>query len=216
MEWINIILDLVKAAFFSAEFWSSITDVAIAIAAVTTAVSAAWGVSAWKDQLVGKTEFDQSQRLLTATIKLRKEVERYRSPFHYSGEFPDSYNNLRNHTGSQKAEAYAYMYVNRWKPVASAYDVFEVEMISAEALWDEEIANPCNELQALVRKLQVDTSSFIANCESDNEDFKADPNFAMSVRSSLYSSSDDAFNKEVKNVTDQIKLVIKPHLSRRF
>ena len=215
MEWIDIILDLVKAAFFSPEFWSSIADVAIAIATVTTAVSAAWGVSAWKDQLVGKTEFDQSQRLLTATIKLRKEIERFRSPFHYPSEFPDSYNSLKA-TGSQKAEAYDYMYRNRWKPVASAYGVFEVEMISAEALWDEVTTQPCDELCVLVRKLQVHTSSFINNCESNDEDFRADPTFAVSVRSVLYGSSDDPFNKKIEAAINQLKLVIKPHLSRRL
>jgi hypothetical protein len=66
-------------------------DLAIAGAAVTTAIVAYRGLQKWREELRGKADFEVARGLVRATFKLRDEIQSCRSPLIRGAEYPQGY-----------------------------------------------------------------------------------------------------------------------------
>lgn len=57
-----------------------------AASAAVTAVSVAWGISAWRREYVGKRRIELAESVLALFYEAEEAVKAIRSPFAYSGE----------------------------------------------------------------------------------------------------------------------------------
>jgi hypothetical protein len=112
----------------------AIKDIILIFAAIITAMVAIKGLRSWSRELRGKADFELARNLIRSTYKLRDELSYCRSPLKLINELPEGYDPTKR-SPSGEAEAYAYFYANRFKPVAVAYQEFETQALEAEALY---------------------------------------------------------------------------------
>ena len=193
-------------------------DVLVAIAAATTAIVAVLGLKSWSRELKGKTEFEAARLLMKSTYKLRDELAYARSPFIRAGEFPEDYpGNMQENPPEREAQAWAYVYENRLSPVRDALQEFDTNLLEAEALWGGEIKQKGDDLRQCIVELHAAIEAVIEDKRNNGEDFKADREFAKSMRSQVSASrnsQDNQLNNKIKNAIDAIENQIQPHLNR--
>ncbi|OIN27962.1 hypothetical protein [Vibrio barjaei] len=193
-----------------------VKDIAVASAAVTTSAIAIMGLKSWKRELKGKTEFEVARALILSTYKLRDELKYARSPWVSGHEFPDDYpQNPSIRTPQIEAEAYAFVYGNRWKPVSVALQEFEAQALEGEALWGVSNKTKTQELRQCVRNLQVSIEAFINDKATGGENFRADRVFGQSVKADVWGTeNDNVLTDKINASIAAIEKEIRPHLQR--
>ncbi|AIF98278.1 hypothetical protein [Alteromonas australica] len=200
------------------EYITAFKDVCLSIAAITTAFVAISGLKSWRKELRGKADFEVARGLIRATYKLRDELTYSRSPFTSANEFPEGYDPL-NKTPEKEAEAWAYIFTNRWKPISDAVQEFEAQTLEAEALWSKSIKDIAFELRRCSRTLRVAMEAMVSNTASDNEDFKSDSEFGEKIKSEIWqgwggSKGNDELGDKILTAVENIEKELRPHLKR--
>jgi hypothetical protein len=100
---------------------AALKDLALAGAGIATAIVAARGLSTWQRQLRGSADFDCARSIAMSAYKVRDTTQACRSPWIDGREFPPEYaDGSTRKTAEQEAQAMAFVYRNRWKPVVEA------------------------------------------------------------------------------------------------
>jgi hypothetical protein len=200
------------------EWITAIKDVLLGGAAVTTAIVAVIGLSKWRKELEGRTGFDAARGLIKATYRLRDQVQICRSPFYSAHEFPADYKGtLGGHSNEEETKAWVHIYKNRWDPVWNAIQEFDTQTLEAEALWGAGIRTKTDALRQCVRELNIAIDAVINNKATGGENFKADREFAKSMRSIVAAGRDDDKNELNQKIAKAIRGIedeIRPHLRR--
>ena len=199
----------------SYEIITATKDIVLIFAAIITAHVAIKGLQSWSRELKGKADFEVARNLIRSTYKLRDEFVYCRSPWIPVSEFPSSYD-PSNKSANREAEAYSFIYVNRWKPVASALQEFETQALEAEALWGTDIKPKTDELRQCARNLQVSIEALISDKAGNGESFKSDPEFKEEVESVVMEikKKDNPFTMKINNTIRDIENVIRPHIKK--
>jgi len=200
------------------EYITAIKDTCLSVAAIITVLVAISGLKSWKKELRGKADFEVARGLIRATYKLRDEITYSRSPFTSVNEFPEDYDPL-NKSAEKKAEAWAYIFMNRWKPITDAIQEFEAQTLEAEALWGKDIKDIAFELRRCSQTLRIAMEAMVSNMASDNEDFKSDKDFCQKIKSEVWqgwggSKGKDELGDEIKIAVENIEKELRPHLKR--
>ncbi|MFT6910353.1 MAG: hypothetical protein ACJAS1_007081 [Oleiphilaceae bacterium] len=199
------------------EVTTIIKDIALSLAAITTATVAILGLKSWSRELKGKAEFEVGRALILTTYKLRDELKYTRSPWLAGHEFPDDYPiSSKDRTPEIEANAYAYVYANRWKPVAEAIQSFETQALEGEALWGKPMREKTNEMKQCARNLQVSIDAFIHNKSEGGESFRSDREFGKSIQSDVWAGNDkeNKLTIQITNAVEALEEEIRPHLKR--
>lgn len=186
-----------------------IANVVTAAAAGGAAMVAAVGLQAWKKELKGRADFDAARAMAKATYALREALNGYRSPLISGSEFPDG--------DMQSADAYRFMYQNRWRRVADALSNFSSAALECEALWGSPAREKAGTMMLCMNTLFVATESFINDKDANGENFRADPEFGRRTRSEVAGTLDDdknPFSVQIRTAIATIEEMLKPHLSR--
>lgn len=199
----------------SLEVISVTKDIILIFAAIATAHVAINGLQSWSRELKGKADFEVARNLIRSVYKLRDELRYCRSPWVTMDEFPEDYDS-NNKTPEIEAKAYAFIYSNRWKPVAAALQDFETQALEAEALWGSEFKPKTDELRQCARNLQVALEADISNKASGGEDFRCDPEFGKTIKSKIWATHDDKndLTLKISHAINEIEKNIRPHFRR--
>ncbi|MCD8523186.1 MAG: hypothetical protein LRY66_07365 [Saccharospirillaceae bacterium] len=199
----------------SLEIISVTKDIILIFAAIATAHVAINGLQSWSRELKGKADFEVARNLIRSAYKLRDELRYCRSPWVTMDEFPEDYDS-NNKTPEIEAKAYAFIYSNRWKPVATALQNFETQALEAEALWGSEFKPKTDELRQCARNLQVALEADISNKASGGENFRCDPEFGKTIKSEIWATHDDKndLTLKISHAINEIEKNIRPHFRR--
>lgn len=202
----------------SVELITAIKDVCLSMAAIVTATVAIYGLKSWKKELNGKANFEVARGLIRATYKLRDEISYSRNPFTSAHEFPKGYDPLQK-TPEKEAEAWSYVFTNRWKPIAEAVQEFDTQTLEAEALWGSDIKNKAFELRRCANTLRAAMEEMVSNEASGNRHFKSDEEFGKKIKAEVsagWGRSEDKneLSERIDNSIKQIEKEVRPHLSR--
>ena len=199
------------------EIISTVKDILLGAAAVTTATVAVVGLKNWSRELRGKTEFQAAQNLMKTTYRVRDEFQYSRSPYIDVGEFPSDYPGTQTANADQEAQAWSYIYSHRWAPVREALQEFETHVLEAEALWGSDIRIKADELRQCARELQVAMEAVVEDKVHRGENFKTDREFGKAMRGTAHASRGDdsnPLNKKIKAAVNAIEDTVRPHLRR--
>ena len=136
-------------------FFSVLKDICLTFAALTGAYVACKGLSTWKHQLHGHSEYDLAKRILKLCFRYRDSIRGVRNPAIYEYEMAlESENETQKetfgdkwHLGLQKA------YETRWLKVQQVREELYPELLEAEALWEDKLSNLMASLFQLENKL---------------------------------------------------------------
>lgn len=193
-------------------------DVVLAVSAAVTAWVAVTGINKWKQELGGKARFEVARALAKASYKLRDEIHSARSPLITGDEFPEGYFDNGRPSSSEKAAGLAHVYNNRWKPVRTAREEFEVAALEAEAFWGDDIRGKAHELGSCAYELYIAMEAAIEDAGAGGANFAADASFAKSMRETIHGSATSKTNPlslRIAAVVAAIEDELKVHLGRK-
>jgi hypothetical protein len=196
---------------------TAVKDVLLGGAATVTAIVAVVGLQNWRRELKGRTEFETAFRFIKSAYKLRDELHICRSPLIRMHEFPEGYfGSDTQNTAEENAQAWAYVYKNRWEPVWSAVQDFDAHTLESEALWGSDVKKRAEKLRACVAELNTSIDAIINDKQSGGEDFKSDPEFGQQMRSNVSATrkDDNALTKQISDAIESIEDAVRPHLKR--
>jgi|SRR5580700_7379703 hypothetical protein len=126
----------------------------LAGAAIATAWIALAALVSWRKQLTGASKHAAAVELATSARALKYAFYGARSPLYEGSEFPKSYcQQPEPRTNDQEAEAYQWIYQNRWDFFWPYVKDFVHHIPKAAAILGEETAQAGEQLQRVARRL---------------------------------------------------------------
>ncbi|MEW8390623.1 MAG: hypothetical protein AB2651_02515 [Candidatus Thiodiazotropha sp.] len=199
------------------EIVSTLKDLCIAGAAVTTAFVAWKGVESWKRELQGKADFEVARNLIKATYQVRNSIQICRSPWLELFEFPEGYqHNKIERTSEDEGYAKLFIYNNRLKHVDDCIIEFDTTVLEAEALWGRIIEDKALALRKCTSELKSAIDSVIRDAYSGGSDFTSDKEFAQEMKEIVQNidPKTNSFTKKINSAISDIETLVRPHLSR--
>ncbi|MBM3358681.1 MAG: hypothetical protein FJY54_13270 [Betaproteobacteria bacterium] len=190
-------------------------DIIVSVAAIVTASVAAYGINKWRRELSGKAHYDAAHGLLKATYKLRDAIAGARSPLILAGEFPSGYGGaMAKPSNDEEAQAYAYVYRNRWKPIWDALEIYDSAALEAEAVWGDPVKSSTERFRRCLNTLQTSNDFHVDYVRSGGTNLDRD--FTKKVRADISASrgSDDPLSQEIRDSIAAIEAQVKPVLKR--
>jgi hypothetical protein len=195
-------------------------DLAVAGAAVTTAIVAYRGLQKWREELRGKANFEVARGLARATFKLRDEIQSCRSPLIRGAEYPQGYQtpnaNQPVNAGVQ-ADALAYVYNNRWQRVTAALQEFDAQTLEAEALWGAGIRDSTQALRTCTLTVFVAIESILDDKRAGGAHFEQDREFGRRTRAEAHASptaTDNPLSNQITAAVAALEAKLRGHLER--
>jgi len=200
------------------EWLPLIKDVILTGAAIIAGYVGLKGLSTWRRQLKGNTEYILAKQLLTSIYELREAIAGVRHPFmQYSAE-PDVPAEKLKELSSREKEwlAKAQAFQKRWEPTAKAKSVLDTTLLEAEVVWGRNIVEKVAPIDTLVSELRwaiqdyLETTNPNAPYEPIAEEIK-ERRAIMFARDSL---EKDEYRKRLEAVIADIEDELKPHIEQ--
>ncbi len=187
------------------------------ISSIIIAFVAVYGVTTWKKQLKGQTEYSLARKLLIMLYKTRNAVEGLRSIFLSSGEILSALAeakieidpNIRITDPKYTSVAYN----RRWKSVLDAYLEYQVESFEAEALWGENFRLLVKELNHCIKDLyysMIDVMQYQQIHDANPKD-----EYIISQEKILYARNDkeDEFQERFNKLINEFEIFLRPYIN---
>lgn len=191
------------------EMTSAVADVVTAAATLGAVLVAGFGLQAWQKELKGRADFETARAMARTTYALRDAVGYFRSPFLHGHEFPGG--------DMESANAYAFLYQNRWRNVGEALTAFDAAVLEAEALWGAAPQERAAALRACIVALNIATDAVVSDKRVKGQNFEVNKAFGVEMRSTIAGSPSDDKNKfssKVRGAVVGIEELLKNHLAR--
>jgi hypothetical protein len=196
-----------------------IKDIATALAAAVGIYVALDGLSTWKKQLKGKTEYELARRLLKSVYKLRDAIDIVRNPLQTAGEtylaLDESATDIKQADPNWNLVANSAVFKKRWAKIVDAFLDIEVEQLEAEVLFGDEIQSYISNLKRKVLQLNSNIDIYLQSLSDihrrslTNDVIQA----ATQIIWGQLSDNSNQFSREVNEIIEKIENAIKPYLT---
>jgi len=195
-------------------------DIVVALAAAAAAVFAYLGLSAWRKELKGKSEYQLAKDVLKSVYKVREAFKHVRNPVIYQYEYPE---NMRDHHGHLKREhnfeGTAHVYEERWKKMAEAFGELEEHHLAAQVEWGPEFQEVIVKLRSCRIELLVAIQQMLERKKNPHEAAGMKAHERAEERSVLYhlggDSEHDKFTPQVEEAIDAFEKWLRPHIRHK-
>lgn len=196
------------------ELITAIKDIGTTIAALGGLGIAYKGLTTWRRQLRGNSDFDLARRILRATYQMRDRIRSLRNPWMPIWETaPYEEGNEASPPGiSQKAINSAYS--ARWDNVQLVASELDALRIEAEAQWGPDFVKHLDALQDVHRKLFFALDNYI-RFKSEKKDGELQMAFKEWESIVRTPPIDDTFSVKVSAAIKDIEEVVVPHIRER-
>lgn len=200
------------------EWLATLAQVVLAVSAAIGAGTALCGLSTWRRELQGRTEYELARRVLTGVYRLRDAIHRVRSPLMLSSEYLDRPDRSADATHAD-ADDLGYAYQQRWKPLQECLTELEIDLLEAEAIWHGELRQPFRELQLCKNELYAAVWSYIHARRADPVGGARDPEFARKLERIIWplgtDDKPDEFGERVSRAVENFEGLLRPRLGHR-
>jgi len=198
---------------------SDIEHVTVTVAAAVTAIAAWWGVTAWRRQLRGQTEYEVARIALRAAYRVRDALGMVRSPFMSSGEQAAALAEIdpvvkesEPSSTDARARGLAAAYQVRWRTVASALSDLDLARVEAEAMWGLEAAQCFVDLRSCARELNAALFMYLRH-EQEQYSLRPRSDFDAQMERTVFAiGEDDPYAAKVKSAIDVLEAYFRPKL----
>ncbi len=133
---------------------SALANGVIALTAVAAAIYGAKSLRTWWAQMHGSTEYELARRILTAVYRVRGSIRGVRNPMMSGYEYAGRPGRTPDQPESD-IEDVAFAYQQRWNPLQEARLKLDVDLLEAEALWDDALKPAEKALDDCIARLFV-------------------------------------------------------------
>lgn len=159
-------LDLSKTAMII----TIVKDIFLSMAAILTGIVAIVGLTAWKKELKGKSEYQLAKEVLMAVYKVREGFKNVRGVVMYSHEYPESVLTPAGQIIEGKEyETYTYAYNNRWEVLREALQDLENKNLEAQVEWGPENHDKIRNIRSCASQLQYQIWNYLEHFKNPEQ-----------------------------------------------
>lgn len=201
------------------EFVTLSKDLILSGAAIMGAIVAIKGLSTWKRQLRGQSEYELSRRILVTLFKYRDAVAGVRHPVMWAYEMPSPSEDESKSTSSEHVRFYgtSKAYQARWDKVQNERTSLYADLLEGEAIWGDELKKLFKSLFNLEHELFTSVRHYIELINPDTKEASKEAirNIDKKRRDIMYddlSEEGDDYRKDFQRGVEAIEKYLKPKL----
>ncbi len=205
------------------DFVTIVKDVALVGAAITGAIVAVKGLSTWKKQLRGQSEYELSKSILVTLLRYRDAIDGVRNPGMWAAEMPYPPAEQAEKMNAQEIQFYGRFeaYKARWERVQEQRTELYPNLLEAEAIWGKELKDLFGRIFSLEHELliQVRHCLDLENPKTPEARREAIIKFDEKRREVLYDDlgeEPDEFKSDVQSAIVEIEAYLKPKLQHEI
>lgn len=194
-------------------------DIVVAIAAALAALFAYLGLSTWRKELKGKSEYQLAKDALKSVYKVREAFKHVRNPAIFQYEYPEEMTNHHGHLKQEnRHEGTAHVYQERWKKMDEAFSELESYHLDAQVEWGPEFQDVIKDLRSCRAELLVAIQRMLERMKDtyDREVLSIDEK--AEERSVLYhlgtDSKHDKFTPDINAAIGKFEEWLRPHIKK--
>ena len=189
-----------------------ISTLVLTASAALGAITAFVGLSAWRQQLRGQSEYELARRFLRAAFALRDEVESFRSPMILAGETQAAAESLGVEVDASAEGSSRLARHVRWQRVQKTFSDLRLEQVEAEVLWGDQVADWVAPIEAEIRALWVAMVEYDDSAERSVADRRRRVELRRIINGN--GSDSDQFWPSFKSAIDGLEGRLRKHISR--
>lgn len=209
----------VGAAASIAVVTTVIQNIVLTLSALGTLAIAWAGLSAWRRQLKGTSEYALAKSVLKAVYRVRVAFMRARNPAIFQYEYPEE---MRDRFGHLKKEhdyeGTKAVYDARWKPLADAFHELDELNLDAEVEWGDDFRDVIVPLRKCVIEWQIAVSDLLERKQHPDAGAQTARDERADQRSILYDlgegSEHDRFTPRINDAVAEFETRLRPHIKR--
>lgn len=201
------------------ELVTLIKDLILSGAAITGAAVAIKGLSTWKRQMKGQSEYELSRRILVTLFKYRDAIAGVRHPAMWAYEMPSPPENESNNMSREHIRFYgtSKAYQARWDKVKAERTSLYADILESEAIWGDELKKLFKTLFNLEHELFISVMHYVEliNPDTDDASTEAIGKIDKERRAIMYddlSEEGDDYRKDFQRGVEAIEKYLKPKL----
>jgi hypothetical protein len=198
-----------------AETITVVKDVILSIAAIVAGYVGIRGLSTWRRQLRGNTEYQLAKSVLTSVYELREAMTSVRNPFMQYSREPDLPAEKLKDLSQREREwhALAQAYQRRWEPVPTAKAKLDANLLEAEVIWGPAIRTKVHPLNHLMGELLFALQDHL-EAQNPNIHYESPGReLVKKRRETLYSIGEaDTFKEQLDEIIRNIESELRPRI----
>jgi hypothetical protein len=202
------------------EWLAPFKDVVLIITGITGSVVAVKGLSTWRRQLYGQSEYDIARRILKSVYLFREHLINARHPFmSYSPEPNLPKEKLEEMSDKEKKwHSEGQAWEERWKPVAKSRAELDTNLLESEIYWEKTIWDAVRPMVELQAELIVAIEEHLERINPSDPDPSYTGDEWKRVSKVIYSRSDrnkDEFLDKLLVAVEKVEKLLKPHIKKK-
>jgi hypothetical protein len=211
--------DTISTVSQVAEYTTIVQNVFLVIASAAAALIAYLGLTTWRKELKGKSEYAKAKEVLKAVYKVRRAFNHVRNPIIYQYEYPERMRDSSGHLEKKyDYEGTAHVYENRWKFLAEAFEALEEENLDAQVEWGPGFQEVIVPLRRCKVELQIAISNFLEGKKNPHERRERAREDQEDERSVLYhlgeNSRHDKFTPQINAAIEEFEKKLRPYIKK--
>lgn len=190
---------------------ANISAAIVAGCAVVGAGVAVFGLSVWRRQLRGTSDFETAKSVLRGVYGYADALRNVRNPFMFGSEFPERSENESHEDYERRKMRTAYG--QRWIRANEAAAALGGPILEAKVLWGREFDANLNELKQLRNELLAAVENYLMDREGE---IKPTAEERKATRQMVFGSwsKDDQFEQRLVKSLEIVEKSLLPYLER--
>jgi len=202
----------------NAEVVSIVGDVVVSISAAAVALTAFYGLRAWRRELTGRSRFQTARSVMQLAYKLKADFAWARNPVTTSGEYTDRQRRDDESKDESDVRDLWFARNKRLMPLAETVAKLQEAGWQANVIMSESSASQVSEAIQTFIKSWAELSSAVYDFfevridEARSGEMYRDQDWLRGLRHVLFSSGNDSFSQQIDGAIEQLSSALKPHI----
>jgi hypothetical protein len=199
---------------------AAVRDVLVGLSAVSAAIFAYLGLSAWRKELKGKAEYELAKDVLKSVYRVREAFKHVRNPAIFQYEYPADMTDHHGHLeGKHDYEGTAHVYEKRWEKMDQAFRELEEHHLAAQVEWGSKFQDVIKKLRSCRADLLIAVQQLLERKKNPREVPRTTAEEKAEERSVLYhlgsDSEHDTFTPQIDEAIADFERWLRPHVRNK-
>ena len=195
---------------------TAVKDVLVGLAAAAAAIFAYLGLSAWRKELKGKSEYELAKRVLMSVYRVREAFKTVRHPAIYQYEYPEEMRDFHGHLKREhEYEGTLHVYGKRLEKMDESFKALEEQHLEAQVEWGPQYQDVIVKLRRCRSELVLAIQQLLRRAKNPREEPTKAAELAEE-RSVLYhiggDPEQDRFTSQIDEAITDFEKWLRPHI----
>lgn len=198
---------------------TAIKDVLVGLSAIFVIVFGYMGLTTWRKELKGKSEYQLAKEVLKSAYRVREAFKIVRNPAIFQNEYPEEMLDARGYLKPENEHAgTVHVYQKRWEIMAEAFSRLEEHHLDAQVEWGATHQDKILKLRDCKADLITAIQQMLERKRNPRDAGLTGSEMRTEERSVLYYHGDnsisDKFTPEINAAVDEFEHWLRPYIKR--